>query len=118
MFAGDPAARARVRTRARGGALSKSPSVRVRQTMGVPEHPPEPELPIGTHRDRLSTAPAASPAEAAAIVAALERFMRDTTPHLTPAPASPDPWARAAILEAVGHEDDAPSAWGDPLPWS
>jgi hypothetical protein len=90
----------------------------MRQTMDMHDHRPELEPSTGAHRDRRSVSVAASPAEAAAIVAALERFMRDTAPHLTPAPASPDPWARAAILEAVGHEDDAPSAWGDPLPWS
>jgi hypothetical protein len=58
----------------------------------------------------------ASPEEAAAIVAALERFMRETAPRLRAA-AAPEPWARAAILEAVGHEDVSPSAWGEPLPW-
>jgi hypothetical protein len=46
-------------------------------------------------------APSASPAEAAAIVAALERFMRDTAAR----PARPiehlDPWLRAAMLEGV-----------------
>jgi hypothetical protein len=61
--------------------------------------------------------PSASPAEAAAIMGALERFMRETAPRLEPAATTAEPWARAAILEAVGHEDDAPSAWGDPLPW-
>jgi hypothetical protein len=61
--------------------------------------------------------PSASPTEAAAIVAALERFMRDTAPRLARAAEAPDPWARAAILEAVGHEDETPSAWGDPLAW-
>ncbi|HSZ69018.1 MAG TPA: hypothetical protein VK756_01520 [Solirubrobacteraceae bacterium] len=70
-------------------------------------------------RPRLEPiSPAASPIEAAAIVGALERFMRETAPPLAPLPATPDPWARAAILEAVGHEDDSPSAWGDPLRWS
>ena len=118
MFACGPAARGRTYVRARGGALSETLPVSVRQTKGMLDHHPELELPIGGHRDRRSTGTAASPAEAAAIVAALERFMRDTAPRLTTAPASPDPWARAAILEAVGHEDDAPSAWGDPLPWS
>ena len=39
--------------------------------------------------------------EAAAIVAALERFMRDTAPRLAPARESPGPVARAAILEGV-----------------
>jgi hypothetical protein len=50
-------------------------------------------------------APTASPEEAAATVAALERFMRDTAPAV-PAP-EPDPWRRAAILEGVGREDPA-----------
>lgn len=64
-------------------------------------------------------APTASPAQAAAIVAALERFMRDTAPPPAAAgEAGPEPWARAAMLEAVGHEDEWPSAWGDPLPWN
>jgi hypothetical protein len=87
--------------------------------MGVANSRLDPQLPIGDRWDRrLAGNTAASPDEAAAIVAALERFMRDTAPRLAPAPAAPDPWARAAILEAVGHEDDAPSPWGDPLPWS
>lgn len=49
-------------------------------------------------------APSASPEEAAAVVAALERFMRDTAP--TPA-AAPEPlsgWLEAARLEAVERE--------------
>jgi hypothetical protein len=54
----------------------------------------------------------ASPEEAAAIVAAVERFMRDTAPAVSPEP-EPDPWRRAAILEGVSREDP-----GDPAnPW-
>jgi hypothetical protein len=86
--------------------------------MGMAARAPHLELPIGGRRDRRAAHIAASPAEAAAIVGALERFMRDTAPLPTRGPVAPDPWARAAILEAVGHEDDAPSAWGDPLRWS
>jgi hypothetical protein len=69
-------------------------------------------------RPRLKLiAPSASPAEAAAIVAALERFMRDTAPPLAaPAPAR-NRWLRAARLEGVGHAPHAASAWGDPHPW-
>jgi hypothetical protein len=55
--------------------------------------------------------PSASPEEAAAIVAAVERFMRDTAPPATPEPA-PDPWRRAAFLEGVSREDQGDS--GDP----
>ena len=69
-------------------------------------------------RPRLEIiAPSASPEEAAAVVAALERFMRDTAP--TPAAATParNPWARAALLEATGREPERPSPWGDPHPW-
>ncbi len=62
-------------------------------------------------------APAASPLQAAAVVAALERFLRDTAPHAAPAPPARDPWQRAALYEAVGREPDEPSPWGDPHPW-
>ncbi|HST56538.1 MAG TPA: hypothetical protein VLJ42_11700 [Solirubrobacteraceae bacterium] len=48
---------------------------------------------------------AASPEEAAAIVAALERFMRDTAPALAPPDDAPDPWTHAAMLEAVSRWD-------------
>jgi hypothetical protein len=50
------------------------------------------------------TAPNASPEEAAAIVAALERFMRDTAPPRVPPPSLPDPWRRAALREGVQRE--------------
>ena len=43
----------------------------------------------------------ASPAEAAAIVAAVERFVAETTPQAEPVPAM-GPWTRAALLEGVG----------------
>jgi hypothetical protein len=62
-------------------------------------------------------APDASPEEAAAVVAALERFMRDTAPP--PAPPAPrrSGWQRAALLEATRREPDEPNPWGDPIPW-
>jgi hypothetical protein len=46
-------------------------------------------------------APSASPEEAAAVVAALERFMRDTAPTPAPVPERPSPGVAAARLEAV-----------------
>jgi hypothetical protein len=49
-------------------------------------------------------APAASPEEAAAVVAALERFLRDTAPPPAPAPERLSPWIEAARLEAVERD--------------
>jgi ABC-type phosphate transport system permease subunit len=62
-------------------------------------------------------APSASPEEAAAVVAALERFMRETAPVVVAAPPSIDRWTRTALLEGVAREDELPAAWGDPHPW-
>jgi len=42
--------------------------------------------------------------EAAAIAAAIERFMRATAAPAQPAPTAPDRWRRAAILEGVERE--------------
>lgn len=57
------------------------------------------------HNARLKLiAPSASPEEAAAVVAALERFIRATAP-LAVAPERPfDQWQRTAILEGVERE--------------
>jgi hypothetical protein len=60
---------------------------------------------------------AASPAEAAAIAAAIEQFLRDTAPPPVAPDTRPNPWLRAARFEAVGLSADAPSPWGDPDPW-
>jgi hypothetical protein len=43
----------------------------------------------------------ASPEEAAAVMAAIEQFLRDTAPPAAPAEAPESPWLRAARLEAV-----------------
>ena len=56
----------------------------------------------------------ATPEEAAAVIAAVEQFMRDTLPPAAPRDLAPDPWLRAARLEAVGHPLDEPAPWG---PW-
>ena len=63
-------------------------------------------------------APAASPEEAAAVVAALERFMRETAPPpASETPRRPTGWLRAALLEGVDRGPHTPSGWGDPHPW-
>ena len=62
-------------------------------------------------------APSASPEEAAAVVAAVEQFLRATAaPPAADAPAR-NPWQRAALLEGTGRQPDEPSPWGDPNPW-
>jgi len=62
----------------------------------------------------LSPDSSASPEEAAAIVAALERFMRATAPAATTPPATTlDGWHRAAVLEGVSRDPgvDVPDPW-------
>jgi hypothetical protein len=56
-------------------------------------------------------APSASPEEAAAVVAALERFMRETAPVLAPPPPAENPWQRAALHEGVAREPQPPLPW-------
>jgi hypothetical protein len=56
-------------------------------------------------------APDASPQEAAAVVAALEQFMRATAPTLAPPPPVPNPWQRAALYEAVACAPSEPAPW-------
>lgn len=74
--------------------------------------------PVPNRRPQLEiVAPSASPEEAAAVVAALERFMRDTSPPPAPAPTPRNPWLRAALLEQTGREPDGPTPWGDGNPW-
>jgi hypothetical protein len=66
--------------------------------------------------------PSASPVEAAAIVAALERFMRATAAPADPPPARAlDGWRRAALLEGVSRKPDADAdaadvSWMFPIP--
>jgi hypothetical protein len=44
-------------------------------------------------------APDASPEEAAAVIAALERFMRETAPTPAPPARKRNPWQQAALAE-------------------
>jgi len=67
----------------------------------------------------LSPDAAASPEEAAAIVAALERFMRATAPPARPqGPDDDDGWRRAGVLEGVSREPFgyAGDPWMDMFP--
>jgi hypothetical protein len=58
-------------------------------------------------------APTASPEEAAAVVAALEQFMRATAAPPQGAAGERDAWHEAAILEGVMRDPDA----GERHPW-
>jgi hypothetical protein len=68
-----------------------------------------------TDGQRLILGPtsSASPEEAAAIVAALERFMRATAPVASPPATAHDGWRRAAVLEGVARDPggDVPDPW-------
>jgi hypothetical protein len=54
-------------------------------------------------------APGASAEEAAAIVAALERFMRDHAPVIVAEDPEPNPWFRAGLIESLDREP--PQHW-------
>jgi hypothetical protein len=56
-------------------------------------------------------APNASAEEAAAVVAALERFMRETAPPLAAPEPQRNPWQQAALLEGVAREPEFPPPW-------
>ena len=53
----------------------------------------------------ISLNPAATPAEAAAIAAAVQNFQLDTAVAPPAAPTGVDPWARAALTEGVSAKD-------------
>ena len=52
----------------------------------------------------------ASPEEAAAVIAAIEQFLRDTAPPPAEVAAPPNPWVRTARLESVDR-DPAREPW-------
>lgn len=109
-----PAARAGAHTYARGGlVMCLYPS----DYGCMINRGPIPEPPADARHDPRPAGATASPAEAAAIVAALERFMRETAPAPAPPQRTRDPWSLAAMLEDVGREDETLTVWGDPHPW-
>jgi hypothetical protein len=62
-------------------------------------------------RPRLTiVAPNASDEEAAAVVAAVERFMRATAPPVRP-PSVESAWQRAALHEGVERAPAEPPPW-------
>jgi hypothetical protein len=71
----------------------------------MPDVSPRPQLEL--------IAASASPEEAAAIVAAIERFMRATATPAAPTREPVEGWRQAAILEGVSREPggDEPDPW-------
>jgi hypothetical protein len=65
--------------------------------------PPRPSIRI--------EAASASPEEAAAIAAALERFLLETAPS-PQAGGRGNPWQRAALAEGIASRQIEPSGWG------
>jgi hypothetical protein len=62
----------------------------------------------------IAGAESATPAEAAAIVAALARFARESAVPIAAQEQAVDPWWRAALLEGVGCDegsDDPIGTW-------
>jgi hypothetical protein len=58
----------------------------------------------------------ATPAEAAAIAAAIEQFLRDTAPAPVPPGPAESAWWRDGILAATGAAAQEPP-WGAPRTW-
>jgi hypothetical protein len=54
---------------------------------------------------RISIKGPATDAEAAAVSAAIERFIADTSVAPAPAPTGMDPWLKAALIEGVSAKD-------------
>jgi hypothetical protein len=87
--------------------VSAKPTMRSMTSNGK-RKPPRPSIEL--------VAPTATAEEAAAIAAALERFLHDTAPGPPAAPSpSKSPWERAALSEGVGL--CAPAPWGDTPGW-
>jgi hypothetical protein len=67
--------------------------------------------PVNRRPKLTIVAPTASEEEAAAVVAALERFMRETAPRPAPPVPRRNPWQDAALREGVTRAPDEPAPW-------
>ena len=71
-------------------------------------HPRRPRIEI--------VSPTPSGDDAAAIAAAIERFVSETAPAAGPAERTSSPWQRAALLEGVGAKRETTTPWGRSSP--
>lgn len=76
-----------------------------------------PDVPNDRPQVQLAVTNAASDVQAAAVIAAVEQFLRETTVFAAAEEPRQDPWFRAALLEQTGREPDGPTEWGDAHPW-
>lgn len=60
---------------------------------------------------RIEVTSSATEHEAAAVIAAVEQFLRDNAPPAAPAETAIPGWQRAALLEGVGLRADADHPW-------
>jgi hypothetical protein len=67
---------------------------------------------------RIDVPAAASPEEAAAVVAAVEQFLRDTTVAVVVEEPREDAWTRTARAEAVSRSASWDAAGGDLAAWA
>ena len=63
-------------------------------------------------------APRASVEQAAAIIAAVQRFQSDTAQSGEVAEPTVDHWTQTALIEAIQGGDVSSSVWGDRPLWS
>ena len=68
------------------------------------------------NRPRIEVPGSAEPEEAAAVIAAVERFLADVTPPARGVHAV-NPWQRAALLEGVRAKGTFASPWGEARTW-
>lgn len=66
---------------------------------------------------RIQPGGSPGPEEAAAVIAAVERFIAETTPVGGGASKPVNPWQRAALLEGVGAKAAFAAPWGEPRTW-
>ncbi len=67
-------------------------------------------------RPQIEMLASAEPAEAAAVIAAVEQFIAETAPAPQSSPAV-NPWQRAALLEGVRAKEAFASPWGEERTW-
>ena len=68
-------------------------------------------------RPRIEMLTPAEPAEAAAVIAAVEQFLADTAPVPAASAGRVNPWQRAALLAGVSAKSAFASPWGEPRTW-